>query len=274
MVPKSARGRNGAPHYYYVCAAADKTAGIDCTRNYLPAVSADQHVLGFVRQLALRDDLVRTLCAKREASFAEGLRELRQDRDRVKASLAESRREATNLGLAIARMAEEPSRALLELSRDYDRREKELEGTLARMGEDMAKLEQVEIRVDLAGRTVRYLAAILDHEAVTAEHLKDLLPKFINAVTWQANPGTRQGRLDVALFERPFRKDRGRLLREVVDDLRSDRPVNAGHNEPTNGHNGRSVAHNATGSPPSVIRGERGDLNPRPPGPQPGALTS
>jgi len=155
MVPKSARGRNGAPHYYYLCAAADKTAGIDCTRNYLPAVSADQHVLGFVRQLALRDDLVRTLCADREASFAEGLRELRQDRDRVKASLAENRREATNLGLAIARMGEEPSRALLELSRDYHRREEELEGTLARMGEEIAKLEQVELRVDLAGRTIR-----------------------------------------------------------------------------------------------------------------------
>jgi len=259
MVPKSARGRNGTPHYYYVCSAAEKTAGIACRRNHLPAVAADQHVLEFVRQLALRDDLIRQLCSERDASFADALQKLRQDRDCVKVSLADVRREATNLGLALARLADEPPRALLELSRGYNRQEQELEATLARMGEEITKLEQVELGVDLAGRTVRYLAAILDHKAVTPAHLKDLLPKFINSVTWTEEPGTRQGRLDVALFERPFRKDRGRLLREVVDDLRSDKPADAGLNEPTNGHNGLAVAHEATGSPPSVIRGALAD---------------
>lgn len=48
---------------------------------------------------------------------------------------------------------------------------------------------------------------------------KDCLPKFINYVTWRKESRADQGRFEVALFERPPRADRGRLLREVVEDL-------------------------------------------------------
>ena len=54
---------------------------------------------------------------------------------------------------------------------------------------------------------------------MTPDHLKDCLPKFINYVTWRKETRADQGRFEVALFERPFRADRGRLLREVVEDL-------------------------------------------------------
>jgi hypothetical protein len=73
--------------------------------------------------------------------------------------------------------------------------------------------------VELAGRTIRYLSGILDHPGVTPDHLKDCLPKFINHVTWKKDVGAHQGRFEVALFERPFRSDRGRLPRELVEDL-------------------------------------------------------
>lgn len=53
----------------------------------------------------------------------------------------------------------------------------------------------------------------------TPDHLKDCLPKFINHVTWKKDVDAHKGRFEVALFERPFRADRGRLLREVVEDL-------------------------------------------------------
>jgi len=49
--------------------------------------------------------------------------------------------------------------------------------------------------------------------------LKDCLPKFINYVMWRKEAKARTGRFEVALFERPFRADQGRLLREVVEDL-------------------------------------------------------
>lgn len=87
------------------------------------------------------------------------------------------------------------------------------------MGGEIAKLEQTSMRVDLAGRTIRYLSGILDHPGVTPDHLKDCLPKFINHVTWKKDVDAHKGRFEVALFERPFRADRGRLLREVVEDL-------------------------------------------------------
>jgi hypothetical protein len=46
-----------------------------------------------------------------------------------------------------------------------------------------------------------------------------LPPKSINYVTWRKEANAHTGRLEVALFERPFRADHSRLLREVVEDL-------------------------------------------------------
>jgi predicted transcriptional regulator len=211
-----------------------------------------------VKQLALRDDLVRKPCEDRDASFAESLRALRQDRDRVKEQLAEDRRQATNLVKMMARMEGEPPEAMLLQCREFEREKKELEETLSRMGEEISKLEQTSMRVDLAGRTIRYLSGILDHPGVTPDHLKDCLPKFINHVTWEKDVGAHQGRFEVALFERPFRSDRGRLLRELVEDLGGGPKGGNG-----NGHEPRkmtrSVAPTAPGAQPGRVWGPLSD---------------
>ena len=219
MVPRTSMGRGGLPYHYYICSRADKTAGLDCNQNYLEATEADRHVLGYVKQLALRDDLVRKLCENRDASFAESLRALREERDQVKERLIENRRQATNLVKMMTRMEEEPPEAMLQQSREFEREQTELEATLSRMGEEISKLEQTSLRVDMAGKTLRYLAGILDHSRVTADHLKDCLPKFINYVIWRKEAKAHTGRFEVALFERPFRANQGRLLREVVENL-------------------------------------------------------
>ena len=79
------------------------------------------------------------------------------------------------------------------------------------------------MRVELAGKTVRYLAQILSHERVTPDLLKDCLPKFINYVIWRKDLKQATGRVEVALFERPFRGDHGRLLKEIIDNLEGGR---------------------------------------------------
>ncbi len=225
MVSRTSLGRGGRPYHYYICSRADKTAGIECRQNYLDAVEADRHVLDCVKELALRDDLVRKLCEDRDASFAESLRALRRGRDQVKEQLAENRRQATNLVKIMARMEGEPPDAMLQQAQEFERERTVLEETLSRMGEEVLKLERTSMRLDLAGKTVRYLAGILDHARVTPDHLKDCLPKFINYVTWRKEARADKGRFEVALFERPFRADRGRLLREVVEDLGGGPPA-------------------------------------------------
>ena len=230
MVPRTCLGRGGHPYHYYICSRADKTAGLDCKKNHLDAVEADQHVLNYVKQLALRDDLIRKLCEERDASFAESLNTLRQDRDQVKEQLAENRRQDTNL-VKMMRMQGEPTETMLQQNRELEQEKRELEATLSRMSEEIAKLEQTAMRVDLAGKTVRYLAGILDHPRATPDHIKDCLPKFINYVLWRKETNAHRGRFEVALFERPFRADRGRLLREVVEDLTASANGN-GHQPP------------------------------------------
>jgi len=159
-------------------------------------------------------------CAKtRDVSFACSLRALRRDRDQVKERLAENRRQASNLVKMMARMEGESPEAMLLQCQEFEKEKKDLEETLSRMGEEISRLERTSMRVDMAGRTVRCLSGILDHPGVTPDHLKDCLPKFINYVTWQKEAKAPKGRFEVALFERPFRTDQGRLLREVVEDL-------------------------------------------------------
>jgi site-specific DNA recombinase len=223
MVPRTSMGRGGRPYHYYICNRADKTSGIDCPKNYLDAIEADHYVLNYVKQLALRDDLVLKLCQEQDVSFAESLRALRRDQERIKERLAENQREAANLVRAMARMGEDPPRAMLQVSQELDHEKAELEATLSRMGEEASKLEQTSMRVELAGKTVRYLAQILSHDRVTPDLLKDCLPKFINYVIWRKDVKQPTGRVEIALFERPFRGDQGRLLREIVEDLEGGR---------------------------------------------------
>ena len=231
MVPRTSLGRGGRPYHYYICSRADKTAGLDCKQNYLDAVEADRHVFEYVKQLALREDLVQKLCEDRDVSFAESLRALRRDRDQVKERLVENRRQATNLVKLMARLEGEPPEAMLLQCQEFEQEKKDLEENLTRMGEDITRLERASMRVDLAGRTVRYLSGILDHPGVTPDHLKDCLPKFINSVTWRKEATAPKGRFEVALFERPFRAEQTRLLREVVEDLGSGRN-GSGHTPP------------------------------------------
>ena len=159
------------------------------------------------------------LCQDQDASFAESLRTLRLDQEHIKERLADNRRQATNLVKMMTRMEEEPPEAMLQQCREFEREKTELEATLSRMSEEVSKLEQTSMRVDMAGKTLRCLADILGHDRVTPDHLKDCLPKFINYVMWQKEAKAHTGRFEVALFERPFRVDQGRLLREVVEDL-------------------------------------------------------
>ncbi|GEM_PF-6987661 len=219
MVPRTSMGRGGNPYHYYICGRADKTAGVDCRQNFLNAVEADEHVLGYAKDLAWREDLVQKLCRERDVDAAKVLSGIRSDRERVKAGLAENRRQATNLVKLMARMGDAPGEALITQCQELDRAGKELEASLERLSGEITKLESTEIRADRAGRTVRYLSGILRHEKATATHLRDILPKFVDYVVWRRNSTTRKGRFEVAFFERPFRADRGRLLREVVQDL-------------------------------------------------------
>lgn len=76
-------------------------------------------------------------------------------------------------------MEGEPPDAMLQRAQEFERERTVLEETLSRMGEEVLKLERTSMRVDLAGKTVRYLAGILGHAQVTPEHLEDCLPKFI-----------------------------------------------------------------------------------------------
>jgi len=228
MVPRTSTGRGGRRYHYYICNRADKTAGIDCGKNYLDAVEADHYVLDYVKQLALRDDLVLKLCQEQDTSFAESLRTLRRDQERIKARLIENQREAGNLARAIARMGPKPPRAILDACQELDREKAELEATLSRMGDEASKLEQTSMRVELAGKTVRYIAQILSHDRVTPALLKDCLPKFINYVIWRKDVKQPTGRVEIALFERPFRGNDGRLLREIVEDLECRAPTALG----------------------------------------------
>ena len=131
----------------------------------------------------------------------------------------------------MARLEGEPTEAMLLQCQEFEQEKKDLEETLTRMGEDITRLERASMRVDLAGRTVRYLSGILDYPGVTPDHLKDCLPKFINYVTWRKEATAPKGRFEVALFERPFRAEQTRLLREVVEALGSGRN-GSGHKPP------------------------------------------
>ena len=139
MVPRTSMGRGGRPYHYYICNRADKTSGIDCPKNYLDAVEADHYVLDYVKQLALRDDLVLKLCQEQDVSFAESLRTLRRDQERIKARLIENQREAGNLARAIVQIGQNPPSAWVELCQELDREKAELEATLSRMGEEASK---------------------------------------------------------------------------------------------------------------------------------------
>ncbi|MBI4230955.1 MAG: recombinase family protein [Planctomycetes bacterium] len=243
MTPKSGHGRAGKPYHYYVCSRANKTGGLDCKTNYLDAVEADRHVLDRVKGLALRDDLVLRLCSETDERFREALETLKRDRACVKERLSEVSRRSTNLAKAVAQMDEGVPKSLLAEAKALEKEEGELEASLSRLGEEIAQIEGRVIRGEVTGETVRHLSAILGHPGATPERVKDLLPRFIDYVVWRKAPKSRKkGHLEVALFERPFRSDRGREVTEVVRELAEAEPGGSAPDGSEPGQNGRGVA--------------------------------
>ncbi|MBI4229997.1 MAG: recombinase family protein [Planctomycetes bacterium] len=257
MTPKWSTGRNGQYHYY-VCSKGDKTTGLACMRNLLPAPEADAHVLEYVKRLALREDLIRELCEQQDENFARDLDRKRAERDQVQERISENRRQATNLAKSIAKMATEASDAMLQTARDLERERKALETSLETLRKEIEGLQEASVQVERTGRTLRYLSDILGQGGLTAGHLRDLLPKFINYIVWTAaqdeEAKARNGRLEIALFERPFRAGHGRRLQEIVEEVaqgaRAAQPAPEGDGP---GHSGAGVASPAPFRKTSII---------------------
>ena len=84
-VPLS-KGRNGTRYFYYACGRAGRTVGIDCKENYLQAKEADQYILDYVGNLALKHDVIKKLCVDQNEVFAQTLKRMQADRERVRAT--------------------------------------------------------------------------------------------------------------------------------------------------------------------------------------------
>jgi len=82
----------------------------------------------------------------------------------------------------------------------------------------------------------------LDWPGITPERLRELLPKFIDYLVWKKAEGTREGTFELALFERPFRREGSRPLRELVPTMPQGSDDGKSITErPPDGQNGRSV---------------------------------
>jgi hypothetical protein len=124
---------------------------------------------------------------------------------------------------------------MVERIRAFEREKADLEGSLTRLGEESGRLERTVLQADIAGRTVRQLSAILDLPGVTPDRIRDLLPRFVNHVVWRREGKLRKGRLEIALFERPFRPAERVPLREAVEALGVPREAPEGGGPGQNG---------------------------------------
>ena len=202
MTPKTSTGRDGVPYPYYICSAANKSAGVSCEQSYLPGTMVDQAVLEFMKGLHLKPDWIEAISQEANVHASDTIRKLKADLDRVKAQLGIVRGKLSNMAEAIAEGGKAALGTLKAKLEAMEAEREEMEATEAKIQSELAAETSQEIVAQDVIRSLAHFHELLAGNEHAPDRLKMLVPRFVDYVVWQkAERG--EGRLEVALFQDP-----------------------------------------------------------------------
>ena len=207
MMPKPGTGGRKKKQYYpyYLCVKADKTKGIDCDTNYVPAEAIDRAVIEFIRKLRLDNETIEKVIGRANRATSSRIGAIDKDLKRVKESLHQIRIKISNVVDVLADKGVSQLKPLKEKLENLSQEEQELVREEKRLEQEISAEKR---QAGSAHEQIQTLHLFNDLYAMNQDHperLKILMPRFIKYVLCHFTDKEKGiGRLELGLFGRPF----------------------------------------------------------------------
>lgn len=215
MVPKVSTGRNG-PHPYYVCSEALKSAGCSCTARYLPAQTVDAAILEFVKTLELKPDVLRQFVERANQYASTTLIKLLDEKKELEKQIGVLKARITNLNDVLSAQGMKAPKSTLDKILEFEHQLEVLDNSLKETDQKIDAEGGKAVVYEEQFNTVRFFNTFLQHEKMTAERIKCIIPKFIDYIVWHEGENG-EGKIEIALFSQPFATTEE--MKELVIDV-------------------------------------------------------
>ena len=202
MSPKPGTGRSGDSYHYYHCGNADKSAGLNCAKRYVPADSLDRAVLEFMKRLHVKPELVRAFAEKANESTSGTVQKIREDHGRVRSQLQSVKAKLDHLADAVADGGKAAMRTLKDRIEALEVERTELEETESRLQFELEAEQNQEIAAKDQVQTLAVFNDLVTNSEEHPERIKALIPRFVDYVVFHEE-AKGEGQLEVALFPTP-----------------------------------------------------------------------
>lgn len=205
MLPKPGTGRQGRYYPYYLCSKADKTNGIDCEQEYLPAETIDKGVVEFIRKLSLEPASIEEVVCGANKATSVRVGNLENDMSRVSDALKVTKDKVSNLVDILASKGVSQLASIKDKLETLDNEQKDLEVEAKRLEQE---IRAEKAQAGAAHEQIQSLQLFNDiflMNEKNPERIRSILPRFVRYVVIHITDKKKgTGRLDMGLFGRPF----------------------------------------------------------------------
>ncbi len=196
MTPRSSTGRNDT-YFYYECTKANKSEGIDCDAQYVPADSAEQAVVEEIKDISLDKKQIEEIVRRANEESSKALKSLKKEKKDVEKKLFPVRQKTENMAETIAKEGIKAFKTLEKKLSELETIQENFEDELSEIEQKIKSEKNRTVNAQEFGRTLKSFSQIA--EAATHEELKSLIPRVVDHITWHWK-SKGQGLVEIAFF--------------------------------------------------------------------------
>ena len=198
MSTKYSTGKKGL-HYYYQCTKNAHGGKSACDMRYVPAAELEKVVLDKLKQMSVDKKRIQNIVNEANKDTESTLTSLRKDRKIQENKLAPIKNAIKNI---IGNMAKEErlkdSKSVSEELNRLELQREQIEKDIQNIDFEINQVKQQVLSAKVMYDSLTKFSQI--YEAATPQELKELLPCFVEKVTWTPSE------IEIALFEQEVQK--------------------------------------------------------------------
>ena len=193
MSTKYSTGNNGL-HYYYQCTRNAHGGKSACNMKYVPATELEQAVLNKLKEMSTDKKLIQKIVNEANKDTESTLSSLKKDHRIQENKLAPIKNAIKNIlnNMAKEKRLKDSKSVLEELSR-LELQKEQIEKDIQNIDFEISQVKQQVLNARVMYDSLIKFSQI--HEAATPQELKELLPCFVEKVTWKPSE------IEIALFD-------------------------------------------------------------------------
>jgi site-specific DNA recombinase len=193
MSTKYSTGNNGL-HYYYQCTRNAHGGKSACNMKYVPATELEQAVLNKLKEMSTDKKLIQKIVNEANKDTESTLSSLKKDHRIQENKLAPIKNAIKNIlnNMSKEKRLKDSKSVLEELSR-LELQKEQIEKDIQNIDFEISQVKQQVLNARVMYDSLIKFSQI--HEAATPQELKELLPCFVEKVTWKPSE------IEIALFD-------------------------------------------------------------------------